>query len=154
MPNVIESETMGAGKRIGIVISRFNEFITTMMLKGALKTLGDNDVADDKITVVWVPGAIEIPIATQKMAQSGNYDAVITIGCVIRGGTPHFDYVCDHVTAGVGRIALDTGLPIVFGVLTTDDTGQALERADVNKQNKGNDLALAALEMINLLKKL
>ncbi len=154
MPRTIEPEAKGQGRRIGIVVARFNEFVTGMMLEGALAALADRGVADDEITVAWVPGAIEIPIAAQKMASAGVYDAVITLGCVIRGGTPHFDYVCEHVNDGVGRVALDTGVPIIFGVLTTDDTEQALERADTTQGNKGGEFALGALEMADLLERL
>lgn len=154
MVNVIEPKASGDGCRVGIVISRFNEFVNQMMLDGALQALAAGGVADRDITVAWVPGAIEIPIAAQRMAASHRFDVLIAIGCVIRGGTPHFDYVCEHVNNGVGRVALDTGVPIVFGVLTTDTTEQALERADTTQGNKGREFALGALEMVDLLDRL
>jgi 6,7-dimethyl-8-ribityllumazine synthase len=154
MPRIIEAEAKGTGRTIGIVISRFNEFVNQMMLDGALATLAEQGVADDDITVAWVPGAVEIPITAQKMAAQYTYNAVITLGCVIRGGTPHFDYVCEAVNNGVGRVALDTGVPVIFGVLTTDTTEQALERADTAKGNKGREFALGALEMVDVLERL
>lgn len=151
MPRVIEGEPNGTRRRVAIVVSRFNEFVNRMMLDSALQTLLEQGVADEDVTVVWVPGAVEIPIAAQRLGATSRYDAVIAIGCIIRGGTPHFDYVCDAVTRGVGRVALDTGVPIVFGVLTTDTTEQALERADAAKGNKGREFALGALEMADLM---
>jgi len=151
MPREIEGEPKGPGRRVGIVVSRFNEFVNRLLLESALATLAEQGVADDDIAVVWVPGAVEIPIAAQKVAATYGYDAVIAIGCVIRGGTPHFEYVCEAVNNGVGRVALDTGVPIIFGVLTTDTTEQALERADASQGNKGREFALGALEMADVL---
>lgn len=154
MPIEIEGAAKGAGRRIGIVISRFNEFVNRMLLDGALGALSAEGVADRDITIVWVPGAVEIPIAAQALAAQHRFHAIIAIGCVIRGGTPHFDYVCEAVNNGVGRVALDTSVPVIFGVLTTDTTEQALERADTAQGNKGREFALGALEMADVLERI
>lgn len=154
MPREIIGEALGAHRRIGIIVSRFNEFVNRMLLDSAVASLTEHGVAGDDITIVWVPGAVEIPIATQKIAATLRYDAIIAIGSVIRGGTPHFDYVCEAVNNGVGRVALDSGIPIIFGVLTTDSTEQALERADPAQGNKGREFALGALEMADLLSRI
>lgn len=151
MPREIAGEPVGARRRIAIIVSRFNEFVNRMMLDSAVATLLECGVSEDNVTVVWVPGAVEIPIAAQKVAATHRYDAIIAIGCVIQGGTPHFEYVCQAVNTGVGRVALDAGVPVIFGVLTTDSTEQALERADVSQGNKGREFALGALEMIDVL---
>ena len=151
MPREIECESKGQQRRSGIVGAKFKEFDNRMLLDSAVATLVEQGVDDDDITVVWVPGAVEIPIAAQKVAATYHYNAVIAIGCVIRGGTPHFDYVCEAVNNGVGRVSLDTGVPVIFGVLTTDTTEQALERADASQGNKGREFALGALEMIDVL---
>jgi len=154
MPRVIEGEFTPAKKRYGIVASRFNEFITSKLLGGALDTLTRHGVADGDITVAWVPGAFEVPLAAKAMAGSGNYDAVLALGCVIRGATPHFDYVAAEAAKGVGQVALQTGVPVIFGILTTDSIEQAIERAGTKSGNKGSDAAMAAMEMTSLLDKL
>lgn len=137
--------------RVGIVVSRFNEVIGKALLEGAENCLARHGVRAEDVTVVWVPGAFEIPLAAQRLAASGEVDAVVTLGAVIRGDTPHFDYVAGHAASGVGRASLDTGIPITFGVLTTDNSDQARERAGGKAGNKGFEAALAALEMASLL---
>ncbi len=139
---------------IGIVLSRFNEAIGSNLLDGALDTLKRHGVEDDKITVVKVPGAFEIPLAASKMAKSGNYNAVICLGAVIRGATGHYEFVAGQMASGIAQVSLETGVPIAFGVLTTETIEQAVERAGTKSGNKGADAALAALEMIDLLKQL
>lgn len=140
--------------KFGIVIGRFNEFITSKLLSGALDALKRHGAKKEEIDVAWVPGAFEIPLIAQKMAESGKYDAVITLGTVIRGSTPHFDYVCAEVSKGVAAINLKTGVPTIFGVLTTDSIEQAVERAGTKAGNKGWEAASAAIEMANLTKQL
>ena len=154
MPKILEGQLVSKGKKYGIVAARFNEFISNKLLGGALDALARHGVADDEITVAWVPGAFEIPLAVQKMAASGKFDAVIAIGAVIRGGTPHFDYVANEVSKGVAHVALATNVPVLFGVLTTDTIEQAIERAGAKAGNKGFDAAVAAIEMVNLLAQL
>jgi len=136
------------------VVGRFNEFITQKLLGGALDALKRHGAQDDDISIAWVPGAFEIPLIAQKMAESGKYDAVITLGTVIRGSTPHFDYVCAEVSKGVAAINLKTGVPTIFGVLTTDSIEQAVERAGTKAGNKGWDAAVSAIEMVSLSKQL
>ena len=138
--------------RIGIVVARFNEFITDKLLGGAVDGLKRHEVSEDLIDVAWVPGAFEIPLAAKAMAESGKYDAVICLGAVIRGATSHYDYVCSEVSKGVAQVALQSGLPVMFGVLTTDTIEQAIERAGSKAGNKGFDCATGAIEMINLLR--
>jgi 6,7-dimethyl-8-ribityllumazine synthase len=135
------------GARFAIVWSRFNHSVVGKLLDGATECLKEHGVSDDAVYVIEVPGAWELPYAAQKLAQSGEFDAVVTLGAVIRGGTPHFDYVCEGAALGIGRVSLDTGVPVVFGVLTTDDDAQALERAGGAHGNKGYDAALTAIEM-------
>lgn len=154
MPNVIEGGFVIKGKKFGIVAGRFNAFITERLVDGAVDTLKRHGVADNAITVAWAPGAFEIPVVVKKMAESGKYDAVIALGCVIRGGTPHFDYVAGEAAKGVGQVALNSGVPVLFGILTTDSIEQAIERAGTKAGNKGADAAMAAIEMIDLLEKL
>jgi 6,7-dimethyl-8-ribityllumazine synthase len=154
MPTVIQGDFAGKSRKIGIVISRFNEFISSKLLDGALDGLKRHGVADEDITVAWTPGAFEIPLVARKMAEAKKYDAVIALGCVIRGATPHFDYVAGEAAKGVGQAGLSTGVPVIFGVLTTDTIEQAIERAGTKSGNKGFDSAMAALEMANLLRKL
>ncbi len=154
MAKYIEGNLQGAGRKIGIVVARFNSFISEKLLEGALDTLVRSGVNDDDIEVARVPGAFEIPLATQKMAGSGKYDAVICIGVVIRGATPHFDFVAGEVAKGSAQVMLETGVPILFGVLTTESIEQAIERAGTKAGNKGSDVAAAALEMINLVEQL
>lgn len=150
--NVFEGNIVAKDVRIGIVAARFNEFITSKLLSGAVDGLRRHEVQEDRIDVAWVPGAFEIPLVAQKMAKSGNYDAVICLGAVIRGATTHYDYVCSEVSKGIAQISLQTGVPVLFGVLTTDNIEQAIERAGSKAGNKGFDCATGAIEMINLLR--
>jgi 6,7-dimethyl-8-ribityllumazine synthase len=154
MPKLYEGTLLGQGLKFGIVIGRFNEFITSRLLGGALDALKRHGVADGDIDVAWVPGAFEIPLVARKMADTTNYDAVICLGAVIRGGTPHFDYVAGEVTKGVAKVGLDSGIPVIFGVITADTIEQAIERAGTKAGNKGWDAAVSALEMANLMKNL
>ncbi len=147
-----EGKFNGKGIKIGIVAGRFNEFITSKLVGGAVDVLKRNDVNDEDIDIAWVPGAFEIPLITKKMAESKKYDAIITLGAVIKGSTPHFDYVCAEVSKGVAQISLQSGLPIMFGVLTTNNIEEAIERAGTKAGNKGSDVAFGALEMIDLIK--
>lgn len=150
----VEGNLIGTDLKIAIVVGRFNEFITSKLLGGALDALKRHGVHDDDVAVAWVPGAFEVPFAAQKLAVSGKYDAVITLGAVIRGSTPHFDYVASEVAKGVAQIALATGTPTIFGVLTTDSIEQAIERSGSKAGNKGWDAAVTAIEMANLNKQL
>jgi 6,7-dimethyl-8-ribityllumazine synthase len=154
MANYIEGDLQGKGRKIGIIVARFNSFISEKLLEGAMDSLVRSGVADDDIDVARVPGAFEIPLVAQKMAGSGKYDAVICLGVVIRGATPHFDYVASEVAKGTAQVMLDAGVPVLFGVLTTESIEQAIERAGSKAGNKGSDVAVAALEMINLVDKL
>ena len=148
---VLEGKLTAEGLRIGIVAARFNEFITNKLVSGAVDALTRHGADENRMTLAWVPGAFEIPLAAQKMAGSKNYDAVICLGAVIRGSTPHFDYVASEVTKGVAHVGLQTGVPTVMGVLTTDTIEQAIERAGTKAGNKGFDAAMTAIEMANLL---
>jgi 6,7-dimethyl-8-ribityllumazine synthase len=154
MPSVIEGSLDGSGLRIGIVCGRFNDLITERLLAGAERTLRRHGVDPGDITVVWVPGAFEVPIAARAMAGSGTVDAVVTLGAVIRGATGHYEQVAGQCAAGVQRASLDTGVPVIFGVLTTDTIEQAIERAGTKAGNKGEESAAAAVEMANLLRTL
>ncbi|MBD3288579.1 6,7-dimethyl-8-ribityllumazine synthase [candidate division KSB1 bacterium] len=154
MPNIIEGKLVGKNKKFGIVVSRFNEFISTKLVEGALDCLHRHEVLDTNIDIAWVPGSFEIPLAAMKMADSNKYDAVICLGAVIRGATPHFDYIAAEVTKGIAHTNLQTGVPTIFGVITTDTLEQAIERAGSKAGNKGWDAALAAIEMTNLMKTL
>jgi len=147
-----EGQLMAKGFKFGIVVGRFNEFIGNKLLSGALDALKRHGAEESDIEIAWVPGAFEIPLATQKMAKSGRYDAVIALGAVIRGSTPHFDYVSAETTKGIAKVSLDTELPIIFGVLTTDTIEQAIERAGTKAGNKGWDAAMSAIEMASLFK--
>lgn len=149
---VLEGKLTAEGLRVGIVAARFNEFITNKLVSGAIDALTRHGASEDNLTMAWVPGAFEIPLVAQKMAGSGKFDAVICLGAVIRGSTPHFDYVSNEVTKGVAHVGLQTGVPTVFGVLTTDTIEQAIERAGTKAGNKGFDAAMTAIEMSNLLK--
>ena len=149
-----QAQLTGDGRRIGIVVSRFNEMITKQLLEGARDCLVRHGVRDEEIVVAWVPGAWEIPSALGRMSRSGRYDALIALGAVIRGATPHFEYVSGGVAAGVAQIAATADLPVIFGVLTTDNIEQAIERAGTKAGNKGWDSALAAIEMANLFETL
>jgi 6,7-dimethyl-8-ribityllumazine synthase len=151
MPKTLEGKLVSSGKKYGIVVSRFNEFISNKLLGGALDALTRHGALEEEITIAWTPGAFEIPVVAQKMAASGKYDAVITLGAVIRGSTPHFDYVANEVSKGAAHISLATGVPVLFGVLTTDTIEQAIERAGTKAGNKGYDSAVAAIEMANLM---
>ena len=141
-------------KKIWIVESRFNEFITSKLLSGAVDGLLRHDVAEEDIHVAWVPGAFEIPLIASKMAKSGKYDAVICLGAVIRGSTSHYDYVCNEVSKGIAAVSLDSGIPVMFGILTTENIEQAIERAGTKAGNKGYDCALGAIEMVNLIREI
>jgi 6,7-dimethyl-8-ribityllumazine synthase len=151
---VLEGKLVSDKIKIGIVASRFNEFITSKLIGGALDGLKRHDVNDDDIELAWVPGAFEIPLIASKMAESGKYDAVICLGAVIRGSTSHYDYVCNEVSKGIAAVSLETGVPVMFGVLTTDNIEQAIERAGTKAGNKGYDCALSAIEMVNLIRSL
>ena len=151
---VYEGMLTGRGLRFGVVVGRFNEFVSGKLLEGARDALVRHEVADDDIDVAWVPGSFEIPLAAKHLAGSGRYDAVICLGAVIRGATAHFDYVAAEVSKGVAAVGLDTGLPVIFGVLTTDTIEQAIERAGTKAGNKGFESAVSAIEMANLLKRL
>lgn len=151
---VIEGNIVAKDVRIGIVVARFNEFITAKLLGGAIDGLKRHDVNEDNIDVAWVPGAFEIPLIAQKMAVSGKYDAVLCLGAVIRGATSHYDYVCSEVSKGVAQVSLQSGVPVMFGILTTDNIEQAIERAGSKAGNKGSDCATGAIEMINLLRQM
>ena len=148
-----EGKFDGRNVKIGIVAGRFNEFITSKLVGGALDVLR-NDVSEENIDIAWVPGAFEIPLITKKLANTGKYDAIIALGAVIKGSTPHFDYVCAEVSKGVAQISLQTDLPVIFGVLTTNNIEEAIERAGTKAGNKGSDAAFSAIEMINLIKEI
>ncbi len=152
MANILEGNLTAGGLKFGIVVARFNEFITSKLLGGALDTIRRHGGNEDDVDVAWVPGAFEIPIAAKAMAESGKYDAVICLGAVIRGSTTHYDYVCNEVSKGVAQIGMSTGVPAAFGVITTENIEQAIERAGTKAGNKGNDAAMAAMEMANLLR--
>ena len=151
---VLEGKVVADGAKIGIVAARFNEFIVSKLISGARDGLVRHNVEDDDITLAWVPGAFEIPVMAKKMAESGKYDAVICLGAVIRGATSHYDYVCAVVSKGIASVSLETGVPVMFGVVTTDNIEQAIERAGTKAGNKGYDCALGAIEMINLAKQM
>jgi len=154
MPNNIQGDLSAKGLKIGIIASRFNDFITARLVDGAIDGLLRHGASENDITIVKVPGAFEIPLVAKKMAASKRYDAVICLGAVIRGATPHFEYVSAEVSKGTASVSMDSGLPVIFGVLTTDTIEQAIERAGTKSGNKGWDAALAAIEMANLMKQL
>lgn len=149
-----EGHLIGSGLKIAIVVTRFNEFITSKLLGGSEDALRRHGVEEENVTVAWVPGAFELPLIAKKLAESGKYDAVITLGTVIRGATTHYDYVCNETAKGVSKVALETGVPVVFGLLTTESIEQAIERAGTKAGNKGYEAAVTAIEMSNLLKAL
>ena len=149
--NIYESNIVAKDAKIAIVAARFNEFIVSKLLSGSLDALKRHDVDDENIDLAWVPGAYEILFMASKMAKSGKYDAVICLGAVIRGSTSHYDYVCSEVSKGIAHISLETDIPVMFGVLTTENIEQAIERAGTKAGNKGFDVAVSAIEMINLL---
>jgi 6,7-dimethyl-8-ribityllumazine synthase len=147
-----EGNLIAKGLKFGIIVGRFNEFIGGKLLNGAIDALKRHGVEEEDIEIAWVPGAFEIPLVSKKMAKSGDYDAVICLGAVIRGATPHFDYVSGEVSKGIASVSLETEVPVIFGVLTTDSIEQAIERAGTKSGNKGYDAAVTAIEMANLLK--
>lgn len=149
---VFEGDLIGSGLKIGVVVSRFNELLSSRLLGGAKDALARHGVADDDVDVAWVPGAFEIPLVAQRMAATKKYDAVIALGVIIRGSTPHFEYVASEVSKGVAHASLTTGVPVMFGVVTADSIEQAVERAGTKQGNKGWDAATAGIEMANLLK--
>jgi 6,7-dimethyl-8-ribityllumazine synthase len=151
MPNVIEAGLVAEGKRFGIIASRFNDFITDKLVGGALDALTRSGATDADIDVVKVPGAFEIPMLAQRMARSKKYDAIICLGAVIRGATSHYDYVCAEASKGIAQASMETGIPVIFGIVTTDTIEQAIERAGTKSGNKGWDSAVAAIEMANLM---
>ena len=153
--NVVEGKLVAKeGMKVGIIASRFNEFIVSKLLGGAVDGLVRHGVDEKNITATWVPGAYEIPLIASKMAQSGKYDAVICVGTVIRGATSHYDYVCNEVSKGIAQVGLNTGVPVLFGIVTTENIEQAIERAGTKAGNKGYDCALSAIEMVNLMEQL
>ena len=152
--NVLEGKLVADGIKVGIVASRFNEFIVSKLISGALDGLLRHDVKEEDITLAWVPGAFELPLTAQKMVQSGKYDAVICLGAVIRGATSHYDLVCNEVAKGVAQVGLQTGVPVLFGVVTTENIEQAIERAGTKAGNKGSDCAESAIEMVNLIREM
>ena len=154
MSSVFEGALLGKGLKIAVVVARFNEFITGKLLSGAKDALNRHGVSEDDIDVAWVPGSFEIPLVAQKLAMSKKYDAVVCLGTVIRGATPHFEYIAAEVSKGVAKVGLDSGIPVIFGVITADTLEQAIERAGTKSGNKGFDAAVGAIEMANLLKKL
>lgn len=152
MSHVYEGKLTAKGLRFAVIVARFNEFITGKLLTGAMDGLLRHDAAEEDIDTIWVPGAFEIPIIAQKLAKSGKYDAIICLGTVIRGSTSHYDYVCSEVSKGIAHVGLETGVPTIFGVLTTENIEQAIERGGTKAGNKGFDAAMSAIEMANLLK--
>ncbi|MBU1037541.1 MAG: 6,7-dimethyl-8-ribityllumazine synthase [Candidatus Omnitrophica bacterium] len=154
MVNVIKADLIAKGKKFVVVISRFNEFISSKLLEGCIDTLSRHGVQESSIDVVWVPGAFEIPMLALKCAKSKKYDAVICLGTIIRGATPHFEFVASESAKGVAKVSLDTNVPCIFGVITSDNIEQAIERAGTKDGNKGRDAALSAIEMANLYGKL
>ncbi|EJF1355476.1 6,7-dimethyl-8-ribityllumazine synthase [Staphylococcus pseudintermedius] len=149
-----EGQLNGKGLKIGVVVGRFNDLITGRLLDGAQDALRRHQVTEDSIDVAYVPGAFELPIVAKKMAQTGKYDAVVTLGCVIRGATSHYDYVCNEAAKGIAKASDDTGVPVIFGVLTTENIEQAIERAGTKAGNKGAESAVGAIEMANLLRQM
>lgn len=150
MGQIFEAQLVGTELKVGIVVGRFNEFINDKLLAGALDGLKRHGVAEDNIDIAWVPGAFEVPFIAKKMAETKKYDAVIGLGTVIRGATTHYDYVCNEAAKGIAKVSLDTGVPIIFGVVTTENIEQAIERAGTKAGNKGYDSAISAIEMANL----
>lgn len=150
----LEGKLTAKNMKIAIVVARFNEFITSKLLSGCIDCLIRHEAADEDLIVAWVPGAFEIPMAAKKLAESGKYDAVICLGAVIRGATPHFDYVCAEASKGIAQVSMQTGVPVAFGVLTTENIQQAVERAGTKAGNKGVDCAMTAMEMVNLFKEM
>ncbi|MFJ7824870.1 6,7-dimethyl-8-ribityllumazine synthase [Psychrobacillus sp. NPDC096623] len=152
MVKTIEANLIGTELKIGIVVGRFNDFINAKLVDGAIDGLKRHGIADDNIEVAWVPGVFEVPFIAKKMAESQKYDAVIGLGTVIRGATTHYDYVCNEAAKGIAQVGLQTGVPVIFGIVTTESIEQAIERAGTKAGNKGYDAAISAIEMANLLK--
>ena len=150
--SVLEGKLVAENIKVGIVVGRFNEFIGSKLLSGAMDGLVRHGVKEEDVDIAWVPGAFEIPLICKKMAESGRYDAVIALGAVIKGSTTHYDYVCAEVSKGIAQVSLSAGIPVMFGVLTTDTIQQAIERVGTKSGNKGYDCALSAIEMVNLIK--
>lgn len=150
--NVFEGKVVSEGMKVGIVAARFNEFIVSKLVAGAQDALVRHDVKEEDIDLAWVPGAFEIPLIASKMAKSGKYNAVIALGAVIRGSTTHYDYVCSEVSKGIANVSLNSDIPVMFGVITTENIEQAIERAGTKAGNKGYDCALGAIEMVNLIR--
>ncbi|MEW6668024.1 MAG: 6,7-dimethyl-8-ribityllumazine synthase [Thermodesulfobacteriota bacterium] len=154
MPEVLEGKIGAEGFRFAVVVSRFNDFISARLVEGAMDALRRHGAADEQISLIRVPGAFEIPVVAKRLAKTGRFDAVICLGAVIRGSTPHFEYVAAEVSKGIAAVSLETGVPVTFGVLTTENLEQAIERAGSKSGNKGWDAAMAAMEMVNLFKQL
>ena len=154
MGKVVKAGLSAKGKKFGIVVSRFNEFLSGKLLDGAVDALKQHGAGDDAIDIVWIPGSFEIPAVAQKMAKSKKYDALVCLGAVIRGATPHFDYIANEAAKGVSKVSLDSGIPCIFGVITADNLEQAIERAGAKQGNKGRDAAISAIEMANLFENL
>ena len=152
--NILEGKVVAEGMKVGIVVARFNEFITSKLLSGAIDGLVRHDVNEDDVDVAWVPGAFEIPLVASKMAKSRKYDAVICLGAVIRGSTSHYDYVCNEVSKGIAAVSMENYIPVMFGVITTENIEQAIERSGSKAGNKGYECALGAIEMVNLIRKI
>ena len=154
MPKTLEGKISAEGLRFAIIVSRFNDFISSKLVEGAMDALNRHGASEEKITLVKVPGSFEIPLVAKRLAEAGKFDGIICLGAVIRGATPHFDYVAAEVSKGIAAVALETNIPVTFGVLTTDSLEQAIERAGSKSGNKGWDAAMAAMEMVNLLSEL
>ena len=152
--NILEGKVVAEGMKVGIVVARFNEFITSKLLSGAIDGLVRHDVNEEDVDVAWVPGAFEIPLVASKMAKSRKYDAVICLGAVIRGSTSHYDYVCNEVSKGIAAVSMENDIPVMFGVITTENIEQAIERSGSKAGNKGYECALGAIEMVNLIRKI
>ncbi|MGV8906918.1 MAG: 6,7-dimethyl-8-ribityllumazine synthase [Acetobacterium sp.] len=151
---IYEGKLVSKGVKVGIIVARFNEFIGSKLLGGAIDALKRHDVNEEDIEVAWVPGAFEIPLIASKMAKTGKYDAIICLGAVIRGSTTHYDYVCSEVSKGIATVSLNADIPVMFGVITTENIEQAIERAGTKAGNKGYDCAVSAIEMVNLIKEI
>jgi len=154
MVRTIEGNLIAKGKKFGIIASRFNDFITKELVSGCLDMLTRHGANNEDLSITWVPGAFEVPLLAQRLAKSKSYDALICLGTVIRGSTPHFEYIASEVAKGIAKVSLDTGLPVIFGIITADTIEQAIERAGTKEGNKGRDAALSAIEMVNLLTQL
>jgi 6,7-dimethyl-8-ribityllumazine synthase len=154
MVRTIEGNLIAKGKKFGIIASRFNDFITKELVSGCLDMLTRHGANNEDLSITWVPGAFEVPLLAQRLAKSKSYDALICLGTVIRGSTPHFEYIASEVAKGIAKVSLDTGLPVIFGIITADTIEQAVERAGTKEGNKGRDAALSAIEMVNLLTQL